>query len=789
MLPVKPAIMFLLSLLVCIFMFGTWLMSSLNLDYAQRAMSELRQRQITDTFYANLDRINAHHRQMEHNTQGLARMGGLFDSLQDSAGVTVQRLRQSLEQALRDFPDSYGGSVWFSDDQDQRALYAYRQDNNILVERIPDTDEQLIRQWYQRLVELDRQPESSRDPADNWMPAYYKASIDSAVISHAVLIHDNQQQPIGLAVTDWRAEDIVRTVSRVEVTPGTFSFLLDTQNRNLSSLSEATNVAKAQALINAIIDLNLYEQLKPQSTTRIISTRQLASPMQQLQLDLDQREHALFFSRTQAGMLFGVGVPQAEIDAVLEPMRRSNLKIVSTTALILLLISALILYLVAGILRQLHNLYTDSLTELPNRERLLVDLKKRRTASLILLNIDSFKEINDFYGHECGDHVIAELADELHDYLGRQAGWQQSRLYRMPADELAIWLPGKHTEESLMPQLDQLLEFISALRITWHSQDIPLNASLGAARNAQRDNNDISGESLLPGANIALELARLHKNNYVIYDERHRVRESYEQNLIWANRLKGALESGRIVPFFQPIMDIKTGRIEKFECLVRLLDEQGEPISPAQFLDLAKKVRLYRSITRCMVESSMRQFADLPYTFSLNLSCEDVLDQALAEHILDTVRSNKIGERVIFEILESEGIENYAAVRQFIDKAKALGCRIAIDDFGTGYSNFEHLLRLDVDLIKIDGSLIKQLDTNPTAMTICHGIVQFAEELGMKTVAEFVHSPAILEKVRELGVTFAQGAAIGMPSASLITEVTLTGSDSLDDIGEEPSDR
>ncbi|ROZ86893.1 bifunctional diguanylate cyclase/phosphodiesterase [Pseudomonas neustonica] len=776
MLPVKPAIMLLLSLLVGIFMFGTWLMSSLNLNYSQSAMAELRQRQITDTFYANLDRINAHHRQMEHNTQGLARMGSLLDSLQSSPSLTTQRLRQSLQQTLTDFPDSYGGSVWFANDRADRALYAYRQENNIQVESIPAGEREMIAQWFARLAN-QYQSGDLPDPADSWMPAYYKASIESAVISHAALITNSQQQPIGLAITDWRAEDIVRTVSRVEVTPGTFSFLLDTENRNLSSLAEADNVAKAQELINAIIDLNLYEQVTPQTSAQIVSTRQLASPLQQLRINLDQREFALFFSRTQAGMMFGIGVPQAEIDAVLEPMRKSNFKIVSLTALILLIISALILYLVAGILRQLHNLYTDSLTDLPNRERLIVDLKKRRTASLILLNLDSFKEINDVYGHECGDHVIAELAHSLDHYLADEPDWQQSRLYRMPADELAIWLPGQQSEDSLRPQLNNLLEFISALKISWQNQDIPVNASLGAASSAQRGSDEINGESLLPGANIALELARLNKDNYVIYDERHKIRESYEQNLIWANRLKGALGSGRIVPFFQPIMDLKTNRIDKFECLVRLLDEQGEPIGPIHFLDLAKKVRLYRSITRCMVESSMRQFADLPYTFSLNLSCEDLLDQALSDHIIAMVEEYQIGSRVIFEILESEGIENYAEVRQFIDRAKTLGCRIAIDDFGTGYSNFEHLLRLDVDLIKIDGSLIKQLDTNPTAMTICNGIVHFAEELGMQTVAEFVHSPAILAKVKELGINFAQGAAIGMPSASLITKVTMTGTE------------
>ncbi|MCL5041653.1 MAG: EAL domain-containing protein, partial [Gammaproteobacteria bacterium] len=126
--------------------------------------------------------------------------------------------------------------------------------------------------------------------------------------------------------------------------------------------------------------------------------------------------------------------------------------------------------------------------------------------------------------------------------------------------------------------------------------------------------------------------------------------------------------------------------------------------------------------------------------------------------------------QVIFEILESEGIENYAAVRQFIDRAKAMGCQIAIDDFGTGYSNFEHLLRLNVDLIKIDGSLIRQLDHDSTALTLTRGIVQFARELGIKTVAEFVHNQAVFDQVERLGIDFAQGAYIGMPAAELLSD-------------------
>ena len=767
MLPVKRAIMVLLSLLVGLFLLGSWLIASLNLEFAENAMGTLRERQITDTFYANLDRINAHHRLMEQSTRGLARAGGLL--LRNPADPATQA--DTLRNALQDFPDSYGSSLWYSE-PGRPAHYAYRQGQGIQVEPVSADEQQRLTTWFQRLRGL--QPPI--EPAQQWTAAYYKSSINAVVISHATLIRDAQGRPLGLAMTDWLADDIIRTVSRVEVTPGTFAFLLDHDNRNLSSLSDAADVDRAQRMIDSVTALQLHQRLQDQPLP-IISSRQLASPMQQLRHQVDKQDYSLFYPPPRAGMIFGIGVPQAEIDAVLTPMRDSSTRIQLLAGTVMLIISALILYLVAGTLRQLRNLYTDPLTHLPNRERLLADLKKTHTASLLLLNLDAFKEINDFYGHQCGDHVIATLAEALQQHLNERADWRGSRLYRMPADELAIWLPGHHSQEQLTPALTRLLGFISNLEIRWQEQDIPLHASIGVACCNQREAQDLSGEQLLPAANIALELARAGNESFVFYDASRGVREGYEQNLIGANRLRAALEEQRIVAFFQPIMDVTSQRIEKYECLVRMIDEQGEPVSPIHFLELAKKVRLYRAITRCMIDSAIARFADQRHSFSINLSCEDLLDPELADYIISTVESHAVGQRVIFEILESEGIENYAAVRQFIDRAKALGCLIAIDDFGTGYSNFEHLLRLNVDLIKIDGSLIRQLDENPTALTLCRGIVQFAQELGLQTVAEFVHSPAVLKQVKALGIDFAQGAAIGMPSASLITEISVLDAD------------
>lgn len=770
----KRLIMLILLALTGVFLLGMLVMSSLNLDFSQQAMAELRQRQITDIVQANLNRINGHHQLMEQNTAGLANLGEqLYRSRGAATDAARSRLQSALENALGRMPQAYGAALRYArPDQPGEGLaaYAYRHGGRIRSQSWADPAHGA--DAFQHTVTGATSELPIRRQDFLWTPAYYKELIDNVVVSLTMPMRDTNGKVIGLASTDWRADEIINLVSGVKVTPSTFAFLLDGENRNLSSLANADDVVAAQRKIDAIIGSRLHdriEALEPQSA--VISGRTLVAPMQTLPLTVDEEPHLLFFSRTQAGMVFGVGVPRAEIDAVLLPMRESNLKIVALVSAVTLGLSLLIMLIVARILDRVQTLYTDGLTRLPNREKLLVELDRSEAASLLLINIDAFKEINDFYGHHCGDHVISELAAALQNMLSQERDWASCRLYRMPGDELAIWLPVAEHPAQLARRAEQLLHCVSLLSIRWQNQSIPLNVSLGVATSLQEDGSQLVDEELLTSASIALKSARLARVGYCIYDPAHRTRETYEQNLMWANRLRRALDDGRIVPYFQPILDLRTGRVEKFECLARMLDENGEPISPSDFIGIAKKIRLYRYITRTMVTQCFSRFADNDYTFSLNLSCEDLLDPDLTDFVVDKLKNSpSLASRLIFEILESEGIENYAEVRQFIDRVKALGCRIAIDDFGTGYSNFQHLLRLNVDVIKIDGSLIEHIDTDPIALNVTRGIQQFATSLGMRTVAEFVHSKAILECVRLLNIDDVQGFHIGRPSPRLVTE-------------------
>lgn len=766
----KSSIMLVLLLLIGLLIAGMWLISGLNLNFAQQAMTELRQRQIADTFHSNLARINAHHMLMERNTAAIARSGEFLlhnKRLGEQAGL--QEVQRNLSGILARMPEVQGGSLLFHPGSLRTTPFAIHAHHDGEALRLTHQPANFADQpWYLEARDiLSTEPQSQRQ--FHWSAAYYKPHISEVVISISTPLHNAQGQFAGLALIDWHADEIIRLVSGVRATPGTFAFLLDKENRNLSSLSEASDESLAQRLMARIISLQLHyaEDASPPSPS--VLSQYPASPMQTRLIEVDGAEYALFHAPTDAGLIFGIGIPQAEIDAVLAPMRESNLRIVVGTVSILLLLSGIILYLIANTLKQLNSLYVDALTGLPNREKLLVDLHNERPATLILLNIDAFREINDFYGSACGDHVIREVAAGLLLHLARSPVGKGTRLYHMHADEMAVLLPLPEHPDQFSQWLESLHGCIGELDVRWQGQIIPLQATLGLAATSMAGKPHLRTDQLVPSANIAVKTARLQKLNYLIHDPAHGLRETYEQNLLWANRLKMALEDNRIVPWFQPILNLQTGQVDKYECLVRMLDEEGEPISPAAFLPVARKIRLYRLITRSMVDQCLARFADSTKQFSLNLSCDDLLDEELSEYILSRLQQPSLAQRVIFEILESEGIENYHQVRHFIDRAKALGCQIAIDDFGTGYSNFEHLLRLNVDLIKIDGSLIKRLGRDPNARVLTEGIVRFARELGLQTVAEFVHNETVLEQVRELQIDFAQGAYIGMPGPQPVT--------------------
>jgi EAL domain-containing protein (putative c-di-GMP-specific phosphodiesterase class I) len=196
--------------------------------------------------------------------------------------------------------------------------------------------------------------------------------------------------------------------------------------------------------------------------------------------------------------------------------------------------------------------------------------------------------------------------------------------------------------------------------------------------------------------------------------------------------------------------------------------DNGKVESPFFFLEHAKKSELYIKLTQVMIEKTFKKFANLEYEFSINLLLQDIESPKVMKCLVDHLEKFQCGKRVVLEIVESEGIYNFDLVSKFITMVKNYGCKIAIDDFGTGYSNFSYLAKLDIDYIKIDGSLVKDIDKDLAQMATVESILHFAKKMCIKTIAEYVENEVICNILCRLGVDFSQGYYFSKPQEELI---------------------
>lgn len=393
-----------------------------------------------------------------------------------------------------------------------------------------------------------------------------------------------------------------------------------------------------------------------------------------------------------------------------------------------------------------HHLYYDTLTSLPNRIKLQEDLLEKPNNTVAILNIDDFKEINDFFGIDAGDWLLTQIARWLSE--------MKLKPYRIGGDEFAFRLKGESSHVEFQHEIELLLSLLSEKLFMISDETVHVRATVGIA---------IDSDKPLIHADVALNKARSAKLPYSVYDQSEGIEQQYQANIAMSAQIRQALIEHRIVCQYQPIVSCSSGKIEKFETLVRIQNEDGSLIPPYDFLPIAQKTKLYHHITQEVVYQACHLFAARHEQFSINLSSSDMLDLRTVTTIENILRQTGTANRVIFEILESEGIENFDEVASFISRMKELGVRFAIDDFGTGYSNFENILKLNVDILKIDGSLIKAINENPRNRIVVEAIIDFAHRIEIDTVAEFVASEEILQKVTDLGITYAQGFHTGKP--------------------------
>ncbi len=405
--------------------------------------------------------------------------------------------------------------------------------------------------------------------------------------------------------------------------------------------------------------------------------------------------------------------------------------------------------------KEIQNLYNiDHLTKLPNRLKLIQDLEEHDELALAIIDIDEFKVINDFYGHLVGDYIIMQVAQRILHYIS----YENLTLYRLPSDSFAL-VNKQHIEKEYFEIIIiSLIQIISKTAFIYKdkNEDIEIFTNITAGIVFEK-------ESALAHADIALSEAKKAHKDYIIYNNNMRKEVVYKNNMDWVQKIKTAINNDKIIPYYQPIINNSTQNVEKYECLVRLIDDEGSVISPFFFLDIAKHAKLYESITKIMIKKSFQAFSNNQYEFSINLSIEDITDYNLFGYIKNMLNIYPLASRVCFEILETEKIENYQVISDFVAEVKELGCKVSIDDFGSGYSNFSHLLNLKFNYLKIDGSLIQDIHIDKHKQIIVKTIVTFAQELGIRTIGEFVESKEVYEYITQMGITYSQGYYFSPP--------------------------
>ncbi len=398
----------------------------------------------------------------------------------------------------------------------------------------------------------------------------------------------------------------------------------------------------------------------------------------------------------------------------------------------------------------------DNITKLPNREALVSDIALlKEEAMLVILHINQVMSLKDIYGFDVIKELIAKKAKQLDEVLLDS----EATLYSLNLQEFAILITNKMLFDKYMSLLKYSILLDNIEEDVYKSSDteyIVSDYTAGVAYGVQ---------NIFNHADVVLQEAIMSKKSYKVYKSNQTTRELQQTMISRMKVYKNALYTGNVIPYFQPIIDMHDGTVMKYEALARLQTESGEIVTPYYFLESAKEDKTFEYFTRQMMQKVFNIYAIKKTPISLNLTYDNISSDGMVSYIknrLDTYG----GEGITFEIVESEDILDYSIIEEFILFVKSYGCKVSIDDFGSGYSNFTNIIKLNIDYIKLDGTLIEKLNTDTNVRHMIEGLLIFAKNANIKTIAEFVSSKELAQAVKELGIDYSQGYFYGEPQSA-----------------------
>lgn len=402
------------------------------------------------------------------------------------------------------------------------------------------------------------------------------------------------------------------------------------------------------------------------------------------------------------------------------------------------------------------NMFIDRLTSLDNKNKLDIYLHSSNSYHLILVNIDNFDLINCKYGYTTGDEIISKISEILNGINNKK-----SQLFRVVSDEFAF-LFSQITENELKAFIINIIKTIENTNIGTNIDNFKLSCTIGVGHGR--------GDDILRKAHIAIkETRQIGKDKYGFYSSNSLLVNRREDNLKWLKKIKKVLKSDSIIPYYQPIINNKTGKVEGYEALARVL-EMNRVSKPYYYLENAKLFQLLPHITKVMISKIFKNIKNKNLPIAINITQEDLADDSFITFVLNSSSQYNIKpSKIIFEIVESISLIEDNNIMKNISLLNNLGFKMAIDDFGTNHTNMQKLHNITIDYIKIDGYYIENLLNSKKIELVVESMLKCAKSMNAKVIAESVSSEKIYEKVKSMGIGYSQGYFTGKPSESILS--------------------
>ncbi len=405
--------------------------------------------------------------------------------------------------------------------------------------------------------------------------------------------------------------------------------------------------------------------------------------------------------------------------------------------------------------------FIDPLTKVYNRQYLaeFLETTSLQDYHLMMIDLDHFKLVNDNFGHDAGDEVLISVVTKIKSQIR-----QEDILIRFGGEEFVLLVYKKELKDSIVVA-HRIREAVMNSIIETKNNQVQMTLSIGVNPFPYYAKNI---EEAIKIADEQLYIAKSSGRNRVeVFNENDKGQCQTSKRI---SDIQLAIDENRIKCAYQPIFSNNSKKVVKYEMLLRLIDQEGEIVLPNEFLPSIRHTQVYINLTRCVLDIAIKTLKENSFDISINLDIQDILNNDIL-NLLKNKFSKELGftKRLTIEILEHEEITNFELIQERITMLKELGFTIALDDFGSGYANFRYLLNLDIDILKIDGSIIQNIDKDKVAYNIVKTIVEFAKNMDMKTVAEQVETQDELKKLNELDIDYIQGNYIGCPEFHFIT--------------------